>query len=283
MKTKIFLVSLIVVAFSSSCSYRYYQVYKTKPSDDIVMNNHQLIFENESCRISYDLWSEGGNIGFKFSNKTSENIYLNLEKSFFILNGIAHNYYKNREYENSTENSSPVAGFSLFSKLRNNQPLSNITIPTEISGKSMHNLVDSKGYNTITYIEEKIVCIPPQTSKIISEYQINLALYRDCDLYKYPTKKQITTKKFNAEDSPFEFRNLITYTIGELSNEIKIENNFHVSEITNYPEKEITLRKYSEFCGQKITYLDHRMRIFKFTSPDMFYIRYFKKGDGWVH
>lgn len=275
-----FVLSVITISILSSCSYRYYQVYKTKTSDKIVMKEHQLIFENETCRISYDLWSEGGNIGFKFSNKTNENIYLNLEKSFFILNGIAQNYYKNREFGNTTGSSLALAGSSLFSKLRNNLPLTNFTIPIEITG---NNKLDLSGFNSVTFIEEKVVCIPPQTSKIISEYQINFALYRDCDLYKYPTKKQILTKKFNAEDSPFEFRNLITYTVGESSNETKIDNNFHVSEITNYPEKEITLRKYSEFCGQKITYLDHRMRIFKVSSPDMFYVRYFKKGDGWVH
>ena len=96
----------------------------------------------------------------------------------------------------------------------------------------------SSGFST-SYNEEKIVCIPSKTSKRITEYCINESLYRDCDLFKYPTKNQINSKSFSQFDSPIIFSNRIAYTIGLSDELIKLENEFYISEITNYPEGEI--------------------------------------------
>ncbi len=61
-------------------------------------NENSLIYEDDNCIVSYNLWAERGDIGFRCYNKTNSNIYVNLEESFFILNGIAHDYFKNRVY-----------------------------------------------------------------------------------------------------------------------------------------------------------------------------------------
>jgi len=39
--------------------------------------------------------------------------------------------------------------------------------------------------------------------------------------------------------------------VGESAEPIQFENEFYVSEITNYPENEIVDSKYAEFCGEK--------------------------------
>ena len=74
--------------FGTEGMQSYYTVFGTKyavPSVDSAFN-----------------WDILGNIGFQFFNKTDKNIYLNLEESFFILNGISYNYYRNRVFTNST-------------------------------------------------------------------------------------------------------------------------------------------------------------------------------------
>jgi hypothetical protein len=240
MKTLKFLsVVLLAMMFSSCVSTSYYQIYKATPTDTTQLQDNLLVFEDENCQISYNLWDEGGNIGFRFYNKTNENIYLNLEESFFVFNGLAHNYFKNRVYTNS-------------------------------SGTG-NNIVNSA--YSITFNEEKIVCIPPKSTKFISEYSINKTLYRDCDLFKYPTKKRVKTKSFTIENSPFIFSNRITYSIGTSKNMIRLVNEFYISEITNYPEGELIEFKQEEFCGEKS---GQSLMYINKTANDKFYIRYMK-------
>ena len=139
--------------------------------------------------------------------------------------------------------------------------------------------MSSSGYS-VSYNEEKIICIPSKTSKIISEYYITESLLRDCDLFKYPTKKQITSKTFSKEQSPLVFSNRIAYSTSQNDNLIKFENGFYVTEISNYPESEMVELKYDEYCGQKSMTITKN---FKNVSADKFYIKYSKGLDTWKH
>lgn len=265
MKTKLLFLAVIGFVLTSCVPTSYFQIYKTIPSDKITLKENSLVYEDDNCKVLYNLWEDGGNIGFRFYNKTEENIYLNLEESFFILNGISFNYYQNRVFTNSSSAgtsaaSTPTASKSIFA-------INSVGVMT------------SSSYS-VSYDEEKIVCIPSMTSKIITEYSINKSLYRDCDLFKYPSKKEIKTKNFKKSDSPFIFSNRILYTVGKLGNLVKFENNFYVSEITNYPEKEILESKNEEFCGQIGVGL---IKYFKNSSPDKFYIKYSKGLDTMNH
>jgi hypothetical protein len=133
--------------------------------------------------------------------------------------------------------------------------------------------VTSSSGTSVSYSEEKIVCIPSKTSKKITEYSINKTLYRDCDLFRYPTTKQIKSKTFSKLESPLVFSNRITYFIGQPESSVKFENEFYVSEISNYPEKQITESRADEFCGEKESI---KTKYFKDVSSDKFYISYAK-------
>ena len=108
--------------------------------------------------------------------------------------------------------------------------------------------------------------------KPLIEYSINNSLYRDCDLYKYPTKKQINTKSFTKSDSPFVFSNKISYYIDTPDKLIKFDNSFFVSEIANYPESEAFYSKTDENCGQKSMTKSY---YFNDKSPDKFFMLIF--------
>lgn len=116
--------------------------------------------------------------------------------------------------------------------------------------------------------------------KFISEYNINESLYRDCDLLKYPRRKQVKTLHFMKEESPFVFSNRITYRVGESAEPVQFENQFYVSEITNYPEKEVVDYESDEFCGEKS---EEKYNFFKIKSPDRFYIMYLKNYQDTKH
>lgn len=95
----------ILLLLTSCATSAYYQVYRVIPvshsSKKIVVNDEAIIYEDTNCIVVYNFWDKNGNTGFQFYNKTDKNIYLNMEESFFIINGMACNYYNNRVYTNS--------------------------------------------------------------------------------------------------------------------------------------------------------------------------------------
>lgn len=278
-KTLLSSASLLVLLLASCTSVYYYQVYKVNPDNNTVIGENSLTYEDDNCKVSYDLWDDNGNMGFVFYNKTDKNIYINKEESFYIYNGIAYPYFQNRTFTTSrnmgtsatkgTSASTALSGLNYLNLLQTNKILATSTIGT----------VSTTGYS-VSYTEEKIICIPSKAAKIISEYSITDEIIRDCDLYKYPTKKQIKTISFTEANSPLKFTNRIAYSIDKSAELLFFENQFFVSEATNYPESELIIMKYDEYCGQKST---SQVRYFKDVSPDKFYIKYTKVMDGWKH
>ena len=274
---------LIIIALSvltlSSCKTTYYQVYRAVPSDRSMANREALVYEDENCEVTYNLWSHGGNMGFGFFNKTKENIYLNLDECFFVRNDVANDYYLDREFtqtsnvgsKSSRKKGASVAltGLNFLGLIQTNQGVAEVS----------ESLITSSG-SSISVKEKKIITIPPGTLKFISEYNINESLYRDCDLLKYPRRKQVKTLHFMKEESPFVFSNRITYRVGESTEPVQFENQFYVSEITNYPEKEVVDYESDEFCGEKS---EEKYNFFKIKSPDRFYIMYLKNYQDTKH
>jgi hypothetical protein len=278
MKIRKLLYAISIVLFMTSCaSTSFYQVYTVKPIEESITNTDELFFEDENCKISYDLWDNAGNIGFNFHNKTDNNIYVKLNESNFILNGFAYDYFKNRTFttsesksastSNTSTGSVAVTGINVYNNIQTNQ----------VKSSSSANISSSFVY-AVSIKEDSLIYIPPNTTKRISEYSINNALIRNCDLFKYPRRKGIKTKSYTEEKSPIVFSNRITYEIN--GNSKLVENGFFVSEITNYPESEFFESKDDEYCEQKSSV---QTKYYKFYDIDKFYIKYNKGTDYWKH
>lgn len=279
MKLKLLYI-LTLVFVLTSCSSTYYQVYKAEAGENIKNTSNGLIYEDDNCRISYDLWNDGGSADFMIENKTEEDLHLHLEESYFILNGIAYDYFQDRVFM-----SSKGTAASRVNRSSNKTSLSGMNIFNiwQTDSKTLENesaVAISSGAG-VSYREKEVVTIPAGTAKIFNEFQINNQLFRDCDLYKYPNKRQINTKSYSEANSPFVFGNLLAYSVGEEEILRQIENQFYVSAITNYPEKEFVNTEKEEFCGDKG---HNEIKHFKESSPDSFYIQYTKKdGDPFQH
>lgn len=281
MKKQLFLISILSILLSSSCVTisHYYQVYKTVPDGKIKLQDNQLVYEDENCQVSYNLWDEGGNAGFKMFNKTDKNLYLNLEESFFIINGISYDYYKERTFTNSkttgmaTTKSATSSSSMLLVNTSSNQV-------NRYSSTNVIGTTTSTGYSE-SLGEKKMQIIPPHSAKIISEYLINESLIRNCELFKFPSKKQIITKTYSKSESPLIFSNRITYLTENSGGPIRFENEFFISEITNYPEGEMFSYVKDSYCNQKS---GASVKVFKDSSADKFYIRYNDlRRDGFRH
>lgn len=279
MKNKHLLYLVMALAILTSCSQSFYQVYKVKTDNQLETSSNALIYEDDNCIVTYNLWAENGNIGFRFFNKTDENILLNLEKSFFILGDNAEPYYQGRTFSyssavsksasNTVAKSGSVSGFNYFGLFQTNAMAATSSLgATASSGGS------------VSYKEPKVVIVPPNSSTLVSEFEINDALVRDCKLFKYPKAKQINTVSFNEAESPVKFANRITYSLEGATEEIVFANHFYISEVTNLPAKDVFGYEYEEFCGQKgkeqISYM-------KPYAPNKFFIQYTKGTDSWKH
>jgi hypothetical protein len=248
---------LILPFFSlllTSCTVtNYYQVYKTNTENGTVIENN-IVFEDDNCSVHYNLWKEGGNMGFSIYNKTENNLTVDLTKTFFVLNGVAFEYFQNRTFTRSSNIGATVTKY--------NYPYYRTDNITNVTGSN------SAGFST-TYIEKPQLTIPAKTHINISEYIVTNTLFTDCNLPKYPTRKNLRTLKYSADNSPFSFYNIITYST--TADTLKIENKFYVSEITNYLATEMYARIDTSNCGKK---LDFPIRVFKEVTPDKFYIKY---------
>jgi len=251
MKKYIYLIGIIAIL--TSCSSAYYQVYLTK-YDNLEKKDNNLIYQDDNCMVYYNLCSDKGNIGFTIFNKTNENITVNLNKSFFVLNGNTNDYFKNRTY---------VEKHSFGTK---------------------RNHVKSVITNTITgqetrIKEKKFIVIPPNANKSINEYTINSQRIINCSLLNSPKRKKIDHICYEKEYSPLVFSNIISYTTNS-GEEKTIRNNFYVYEMYNIPCSEIEIRKKKELCGEQSQMYNTFIKI---VSPNTFYLKYYPKIDGFKH
>lgn len=243
------LIVLGISLFISSCATSYYQLHKVKPVFKSASEDGSIMYEDENCQVSYNLWAEGGNIGFDFYNKSSENIEINLKKSFFILNGYANDYYKNRVYTSARSNG--------------------VVTSNKAVGVSSLN-----ASNSISMAEDSVIIIPTGTKKQVSEYAISSKVYRSCDLLRFPMGKDKQSLTFDSENSPLKFSNRIYYSKNGVGKEIR--NEFFVSEITNYPSTQFYEYRSNETCKGNLA---SKTKQFKYINENSFYIKYTKTGE----
>lgn len=260
----VFVMSTLLASCTST--YQFCQVSETKPvNQDIRVKdgNGELQYEDSHCIISYNFWSNGGTADFEFYNKTDEIIYIDLTKSFFVVNGMAYDIYRNREWsQGSTVGVASSMSYGYGASRSASLSVGRIDpIPTPsglVSAKAMKstsrsaNVTSSQAMarsesNTVTIKEKPIIAVPPHSKKHVKTYSISSEPMLSCDIQRYPSQK--SRLNFTEEDSPCHFSDIITYTIGDNVQPITINNEFYVSAVTNYAEPEIVMmKKREEVC-----------------------------------
>lgn len=265
-------------------------MYQTAPISDIRVETNRMVFEDENCQILYNFWRDEGEIGFVFVNKTSENIYLHLDESFYVANGIAYDYYRNRVFTNSRTYIASTQLSNIYGTTVVNSDASvnanyyyagsygtgsaNGSQTTYKNGyvNGSARTVTNSASNSVSTAEKPIVCIPPHASKIITEYDIKTSLYRSCDLLRYPKKDDPHSVTFTKNNTPLTFGNRIAYSVGDNEALVRVNNDFYVSKISNYRDQDITRRETETECGKKVN--GKLIHVFRESGPDQFFISY---------
>lgn len=208
--------------FFASCSTtKYvYQVFQTQ-SKDVNYNSKRddYIFEDANVTIDYNFWSDGGEMYFKFYNKSDKPIYVDLNKSHLIHNGEVYDYYSETIKTNSNESFfAKTASYSLYR--------------SALSGTS--------GFKTEsgTAIKSKsIVQIPPRSYSVFKFYKLMIAPVSNCGVL-YVAKGEPQKKTYDDKNSPLTFRNYLSYDFNEsITNPIVVDNSFWIDEVYFMQEK----------------------------------------------
>lgn len=88
------IIVLICTTITSCAPTYYYQLVNTKPvSNNLRKTEKAIVYEDNNCTISYNLWAKRGSTKIVFENKTDEDIYLDLGATFFFMNNQAFDLY----------------------------------------------------------------------------------------------------------------------------------------------------------------------------------------------
>ena len=264
----------------SSCSKEFYQVL-TAESKSVETQQTGMVYEDENCKITYNLWAPHGNAGFIFYNKTDKNIIVDLKECFFVLNGYANDYYLDRTYvygkstrvgnEKSSGKSETLSG-TLYGTWFGYDASASGAIGVSQSSSAQ---VQSETNASIEIKEQDLICIPPKTSKLFYEYQILANIYRECGFLLAPKKSGVKHLKYTNANSPIKFGNVISYKIGENGSPVVVNNDFYVADIANITADSFTTNiKIKKDCMGKSYITSQYKTVCKEQAPNKFYIKY---------
>lgn len=278
-----FLLLVSAICLLSGCMPQvYYQLAHISSSDVSQNDDDAYVFSDSGISIAYDFWHNKGRFDFTITNTTDEEIYVDLSRSYFILNGIAYDYYLDRTYS-ITESSGKTTGTTKAASASVSGAAStgivylghdvNVGVTAGLSSLHGESLANYDGAAfSVEYREKPVVCIPANTSKVFIEYAITDKPYKDRrKLAESPNKfSRSNVVRFAEDESPYAFENRIAIKRGDDCHILR--NSFYVSEIMNSSLDDAMPLETIEEHGKTMS-----IRNPKYMSPATFYIEYYSK------
>lgn len=283
MKKNIFkkLAFCVLAASLSSCSSYFYQVYTV--DSNLQHKENSLVFENEDCKVLYNLWSSNGEVKFAIVNKTDKDIFINMGQTFFTVNGQAREYFQDRTYTTQRYSETNFGYGSANGRVNGNAFWGNgiYMENTEAIFSARNSKYTNATLSGVTEKEKEIVCIPAKSFKVFNYYKVNPSWIKVCDRTKdFPTGKYIVGS-YSKSDTPMIFNNRIAYGFSKSEVAEKyIDNEFWISGVCNFSRNAATESvKEKGDCYDTWT---SKFRRFKIGGPDMFYKVLKSDGKGWI-
>ncbi len=266
--------AIILLVFAvCSCATMYQQIATVSSPDIQLSNDGSFSYKSSDVTLDYNFWSEKGVVSFMLTNNTDKDVYIDLSRSFLVVNGMTYDYFQNRTFiSNST---STTITSSSYGNSTSSAYVSGTSSYSSGFGSASAYLSRKTTSNTrnagVEYKEKEGVWIPPHSSRFFCEFSLLDSPYRQCGLARNPSKKEVSSVVFfNEQNSPFVFNNTIMLVIN--GKDQRLQNKFYIEQIENilYEETYYYVNAYS--CdGSK---LEENELILKYKSPDRFYLDY---------
>ena len=265
---------VVTIVLSVSCSQNFYQVY-TMDSNDLKMQDNSLLFENADCQVSYNFWSDGGHVSFAFKNKTDKDIFINMNESFLVVNGNAHNYFEAKTYTYGSAYATTTGyGESLGVSLSGNTGIWANKQYTASAGVAASVQSRSAIMNTVSRKEQEIVCIPANSFKTFSKFCLSPVIYQKCvKKVDFPSNRA-SLAKFDSTNSPIIMNNRLTYGFKNDAMDKHSDNVFWLGGIEDFSEKSAIEKSGEKGCYDLVS---KEIRYFKIGKPSQFYRHYQKR------
>lgn len=286
-------IALVFCVSLSSCTKTYYQICEVK-STELNSDNGFYLYTDSVCSVFYDFWCKGGNPGFLVANNTDKFIYVDLENSFYIRNGIANDYFLDCTVTVTKTFGSINSSFSLSSSqsiyVSSSGSQSAYAHSSGSQSTYFHSLGSQSAYastsgaifgnqhftyrersKSVTTEAKSLIPIPPRSGKFFSKFNIQNFKFASCDFDITPKRHHSPKLEFSMDDSPIVFSNYITLRIGEDKLIHSFQNDFYIGSVTVYHRKDAFI-KLPECPGEK-----RKMEFWRDSSPQKYYIEYSQK------
>ena len=283
--------SVAALMMATACSPVYYRQVATLSSDDVKFNERgEFVYENDMVCIEYNFWRENGGVDFLVTNNTDDDIYLDLSQSFFIRNGYAYDYFKNRSWQASNglvlsssqgSASSGVTTHAVASGYGNTRgyiygdyftsstsAMALYDSRTVVSSRNSAFQVTSQNGYSVEYQEIPVVCIPAHSSKRFGEYIVSASAYRECEFNRKPKSREESVREFSKETSPLVIENRLMFIFGDVH--IPVINMFYASRFQNIAVDDEEQNETIKHCNGSTEYVC----IHKLHGVNKYYINY---------
>jgi hypothetical protein len=207
----------MLLAVLSGCSIKYLQYYRTESANTTKTDNN-FIYENDSIRITYSFWSNGGVMSFNIFNKLDKPLYIDWKRSSFIIDSNNVYYYDDTVVSQSYNRIYYTTYYDWW--------LGTYSQPTSASSVTTHQIA-ATFLPPKTQFKQFLPCIVNKNvawQGFETQYQVRN------DTRRKQTK--IFTQTFSKDNSPINFRNFLTLSDDQdLKNAFTIDNAFYVAEM----------------------------------------------------
>ena len=283
---KICFLSLVLAL--SSCATAFQQIASISSPQMKVQDDGKFRYDAGDIIIDYNFWAQNGQVSFVITNNSDNDVYVDLSRSFLIVNGMTFDYYQNRTYSSnssSTVVSSSSYGASntfavangmanalatAYGNTASASAFSNATGTSRSFGFSNRSTSSSTINRGIEYGEKEGVWVPAHSSRHFCEFSLLEAPYRRCGLARNPSKREDATISFSEANSPYVFDNMLMLIVN--GKDHRLVNSFYIDRITNILREETYTEEAARNCDDSRT--GEKIHILKFSSPNRFYINY---------
>lgn len=274
----------VVLMCLTSCKSTYYQVYSVK-GEKCNQGSKWLSYQNEDCKITYDLWSESGAVFFSFENTTDSDIFINMRQSFYICNNRANCYYSGLSHEYKSFQMGSMSGtltkglgvgvglgvgFNGVDLMGDPMHFSASASASAFKAASLTKSISKGNSQSVRIQEQEVVCVPSKSSLVFCKFAINPPVYRDCIKASDSPADSINLRTFQIDNSPIVINNRISYSFDkDLKTQKQFDNVFWLNRVDNYSEKFATKKSKAIVDCEAV-----EATYFKVAGPNKFYKAY---------
>lgn len=195
----------VLIANLYACTTLRYQV-STVSSENV---NTNFEFSNDDLILTYGFWAEGGYLSMAITNKSSDPIYIDWERSNFIFNGYSYDFFSNM---------TTISSLGAYNNYSNSELITINQNPGVIGNTS-----GRYSTKTTVFSDKKFTQIPPRSFSNSKSISLD---------FPWLNFSKIKKQDFRKNEAILVFRTYIAYSKDKnMTDLLFVDNEFWVSSV----------------------------------------------------